>query len=901
MSARHALGMALAAILSQAGVMSTASAASPAVYADDLVFADFLARDTLEIVNGKQLVDVEVRDAGGTPRFSGVWYPVNGTTWRWIHGGQQEWDDFLDLVKTKDGRWLDIEVGIFNGQKRWSGIFLEDGDAYAWAVDTTSTDAQFQTLLDTNMRAGRQIIDFEAYEESGQTRYGGAWVNDPNQPRTVLYYGLTSAEVNDLFDPQYPIDPGSGITPIEGIAGRPIDFERYYSTTHGEQRYAVIMAMVAGHEWALWFGRTKAELNQDIANESDDNTHLIDLEVYESGGSLRYAGIWGDDYKSLHEVAAIPAEQDPEPLSANLQNLITQYEASDGTAPLGIVGLYAKNTRTNQSIGYRATEPFYLASTSKVAIHIKLWQEVEAGLNLTQTVPFTKNPWYVEDRGDGVNQTSGLHQNFFGQNISLNTYDRVMMRISDNSATSLIVENAVGREKLNTWLAGVPGVGRGWGPVTGITDLDRVIHWQGQVENFPSDPSYFLIPSWRFEPLFRGMGDVFGDMQAWANANNGGTIPNYSWTQGHLRYFRMGLNTAEPRAFGSLLEKYMDGDLFSDPVNTLPASLTNWGTGTQIVDNLDGTALFPGFPPLPEPTSLTVYAKNGGKGSANCDGTRYDVRDDVAIVQKGPETVVFIIMTKENLTCQTGCNIPLCRQVTASPPGNAIRSFWHARFGYELFSRLVPDLKDAGAPFHAVSSRVASPNSSWWAFCRINNARGGDALPYKVDFYASLDTVIKPAEDYLLGTFQAPTRHLGDSTAGVLLDLQDFPPSVPFGQTYYIGAVIDGLDEVGEWDDRLADNTFRLIGPDTGNIIQVSVELSLKAPDGDQDGDVDLDDFLGFGGCAKGPAVPIARACVDWDFDFDNDVDDADFGVFQRCLSGAGMLWDPDCVPPPPT
>ncbi|MBI4579228.1 MAG: serine hydrolase, partial [Planctomycetes bacterium] len=676
-----------------AGSASIAAAASPARYHDELSLSAFLSTDAAESAAGRQLVDIEVRDGAGGPFFSGVWYPVSGTTWRWIHGDATAWDDFLDLVATKQGRWLDVEVGIFSGQKRWSGIFLEDGDSYAWEVRTTNDDAGFQTELEDNLRAGRQIIDFEAYVENGQTTYGGVWVNDPNQPRTTLYHGLTSAEVNDIFNPQLPIDPASGISPIDGIAGRPIDFEAYFSTLHNKYRYAIIMAMYPGHEWALWFGQTQTDFDDKNDVESDDNTHLIDLEVYNVGGTVRWAGIWGDTYKSLHEVSSIPADPDPEPMNANLQALVTQFEAPDAQGPLGIVGLYAKNTRSNQSVGYRAGEPFYLASCTKVAIHIRMWQMHEAGqIDILNDPPFTftKNPWYVEDKPGGFDQFD------FGNQFSWNTVDRYMIRASDNAATSIIMESIVGRERMNDWLSGVAGVGRGFGLITGITELDRVIMWQGQVQNFPNDPSYFLIPSYIWEPSFRGMTDVFGDLQAWANVNNGGTIPSRSDSQGHFRYYRMGMNTAEPRAFGRLLEDYMDGDYFTDPVNTLPLSLANFGSGTQLVDNLDGTAFFPGFPALPEPTSLTVYSKNGGKGGVLCNGTRYQVVNDTAIIQKGPETIVMAVFCRDNLVCNSNCvpAIPNCRPTTASPPGNAIRSFFHARFGYELFSQLIADLKD---------------------------------------------------------------------------------------------------------------------------------------------------------------------------------------------------------------
>ncbi len=80
-----------------------------------------------------------------------------------------------------------------------------------------------------------------------------------------------------------------------------------------------------------------------------------------------------------------------------------------------------------------------------------------------------------------------------------------------------------------------------------------------------------------------------------------------------------------------------------------------------------------------------------------------------------------------------------------------------------------------------------------------------------------------------------------------------------------------------------------------------AVALTLYAPtpaDLDDDCDVDQDDFVTFGGCLSGSAVPHngSEACQQADFDDDNDVDQSDFGIFQRCLSGEDQPADPNCA-----
>ncbi len=83
--------------------------------------------------------------------------------------------------------------------------------------------------------------------------------------------------------------------------------------------------------------------------------------------------------------------------------------------------------------------------------------------------------------------------------------------------------------------------------------------------------------------------------------------------------------------------------------------------------------------------------------------------------------------------------------------------------------------------------------------------------------------------------------------------------------------------------------------------------------DFDQDGDVDTNDLEAFEACATGPAVPYDPATLPQsepgctltpdgnghiaaDFDADADVDQSDFGVFQRSWTGPDVPADPNCA-----
>jgi hypothetical protein len=79
----------------------------------------------------------------------------------------------------------------------------------------------------------------------------------------------------------------------------------------------------------------------------------------------------------------------------------------------------------------------------------------------------------------------------------------------------------------------------------------------------------------------------------------------------------------------------------------------------------------------------------------------------------------------------------------------------------------------------------------------------------------------------------------------------------------------------------------------------LSNPVSIWVVDADRDGDVDLADFGAFQQCLTGPGrVQEDPWCNSARLDSDSDVDHDDFAILLNCLSGADVPIDPACALP---
>jgi hypothetical protein len=75
---------------------------------------------------------------------------------------------------------------------------------------------------------------------------------------------------------------------------------------------------------------------------------------------------------------------------------------------------------------------------------------------------------------------------------------------------------------------------------------------------------------------------------------------------------------------------------------------------------------------------------------------------------------------------------------------------------------------------------------------------------------------------------------------------------------------------------------YSMVSPDSIYVYELDCT---PAADWDNNGDVDLTDFAALAGCLSGPNVDAPDSCLQGDLDLDNDVDLADFGLFNLVIS----------------
>ena len=132
-----------------------------------------------------------------------------------------------------------------------------------------------------------------------------------------------------------------------------------------------------------------------------------------------------------------------EPLSKRqLKRLTSDIEKLSADAE-GIVGVGIHHIESGTELYLNGDEPFPMASTYKVPIAVQLFHRAEAGeIDLDEMIPFRD-----EDKhpGSGLLQSRFIHP---GLSMSIMNYYELMLVLSDNSATDIVLSAAGGGEQV---------------------------------------------------------------------------------------------------------------------------------------------------------------------------------------------------------------------------------------------------------------------------------------------------------------------------------------------------------------------------------------------------------------------------------------------------------------------
>jgi len=98
----------------------------------------------------------------------------------------------------------------------------------------------------------------------------------------------------------------------------------------------------------------------------------------------------------------------------------------------------------------------------------------------------------------------------------------------------------------------------------------------------------------------------------------------------------------------------------------------------------------------------------------------------------------------------------------------------------------------------------------------------------------------------------------------------------------------NSLTTLYSWCDQETSGSFPTKIPDRWGTLKINV-IPPQLGDFDGDHDVDQEDFGDFQSCFSGDGVLYEAGCADKDLDSDNDIDLSDFNIFQGCMGGANL------------
>jgi len=215
----------------------------------------------------------------------------------------------------------------------------------------------------------------------------------------------------------------------------------------------------------------------------------------------------------------------------------------------GNLGVYIKHLGDGEALDYEADRFWYLGSAVKVPIAIAVLQSVDEGEHSLDEQMSLQATDKVDGSGDLVWQDEGVE-------YSLRALLNEMLIESDNTAANMLIR-LIGEDELNERTRKNMG-GKGFERITDFTQVRRDVYGELHPDAHELDNIELVkLASAPFsEPRYEAVANALSLSESELKAD--------SMEQAYERYYTRNLNSSTLEAYGTLLEKLVEGDLLSE-------------------------------------------------------------------------------------------------------------------------------------------------------------------------------------------------------------------------------------------------------------------------------------------------------------------------------------------------
>ncbi len=196
----------------------------------------------------------------------------------------ERWQDYRE----RGFRLIDQESytkGRFRKTQYYAGIWVQNRENYDWASNRNMTSSRYsERLRDYRDQRNLMPIDVDAYEINGSIYWSGVWVENKDNLQWSVRRNIALSDFGDHFQE------------FRNRGYRLLDTNSYMKG--GNQYFATIWVNDRRNGNPRWLARrnmTERSFYNWNNRFTDRGYRLEDLEVYETGSGVRYAGVWVED------------------------------------------------------------------------------------------------------------------------------------------------------------------------------------------------------------------------------------------------------------------------------------------------------------------------------------------------------------------------------------------------------------------------------------------------------------------------------------------------------------------------------------------------------------------------------------------------------------------------------